>query len=217
MIETWKAHIEDSIAKALRHESHIDKEILEIRGFSTGVMRRLISNLCHFEKENLTYLEVGLYGGATFCAACNNNPLLIPYGIDNYGQDFGVKSIWQEMKVNMDRFSSSPRGATFNNDFFKMEIDQYLRKKVDIFFYDGEHSYESQAKALPHALPILADHFLFIVDDYDWDEVWYGTNDSLFELTKKVEILATWKLTDNIPDGPNWHNGVAIFLCKKIV
>lgn len=215
MIEAWKAHIEDSIAKALRHESYIDKEILEIRGFSTGVMRRLISNLCRFEKENLTYLEVGLYGGATLCAAFNNNSKLIGCGVEDYSQKFEDEGIFEHLKQNLEKFVPHEQAQIFNVDFFK-KVPASSRP-VDIFFYDGEHSYESQYKALPHALPVLANEFVFIVDDYDWKDVWSSTGNVLAEMDAegKISVVESWELTDDIPDGPNWHNGVAIFLCKK--
>lgn len=215
MIEAWKSHIDNSIEKALKHESFIDKEILDIKGFSTGVMRRLISNLCHFQKDNLTYLEVGLYAGATYCAAINNNDGITAIGVEDFSQPFGDGAVFEELKDNVQQFGWE-NFAIFTENFFSISPSR-IKHPVDIFFYDGEHSYESQSKALPHALPMLADEFVFIVDDYDWVDVQMGTKDSIADLLNNgdIEVHKTWKLSDNQADGPNWHNGVAILLCRK--
>src|SRR2546430_1499714 len=90
-------HVDDSISRALRHESYIDEGVLKITGFATGAQQRLGNNLCHLPKVAANYLECGLYAGATFCAAINNNPDLHAVGIEDYSQPFGVEGIEVEL------------------------------------------------------------------------------------------------------------------------
>jgi len=53
-----KAHIEQSIQKALAGQSNLTESELAVGGFSTPTMRHLFNNLCDIDG---TYLEVGLW------------------------------------------------------------------------------------------------------------------------------------------------------------
>lgn len=217
MIELTAAHVDEAVARSLRSEAYFDAAVLDIPGFSTPTMRRLFSNLCHLEE--LKYLEVGCFAGGTFCAAFNNNPIHA-VGIENYSQTFGqmldIKRILADNIVKFGRMSALPYSLSlFESDCFEMDV--ILRDwRFDVLFYDGLHEELAQAKALPYLFPLLADRFLFIVDDFAWTPVHSGTAQGFNALTGKLEIENGWLLSDGRPDGPVWHNDVKIYLCSKI-
>ncbi len=210
------AHVDDSIAKALRHESGIDESVLTLTGFSTGVMRRLMNNLCRLPKDDPAYLEIGLYAGATFCAAINNNPKLTAIGIEDFSQPFGRKNIREELENNIARYRHDACDVTIiDADCFVVSVPE--QQVLDIFFYDGEHSVESQSKALPHFLDAMAPLFLFVIDDTNWKTVQDGTRAGFDALAGKVAINKTWVLTGaKAQDDPIWHNGMHLYACSKI-
>jgi len=209
-------HVEDSIARALRHQSWIDASILDINGMSTGVMRRLISNICHLPKAKPSYLEIGMWAGASFCAAINNNPTLSATGIENFSQPFNNKNVRAELEINIARYRSGAREVRcVDADCFCAPIK--TTGPFDVYFYDGEHSFESQAKALPHWLHTMADLFLFMVDDTNWPCVHDGTEAGFKALEGKVRVLKQWTLKGEVADNdPVWHNGMELFVCEKV-
>lgn len=208
-------HVEDSIVKAILHESVLDKEILDIKGFSTATMRRLFSNLCHLPKVFPIYCEVGLHCGSSFCAAINNNPNLTAIGYEDFSQHFDYSNVEAELDANIK--ATKERGAAtivFKKDFFQAKIPL---DNIDIFYYDGNHNYEFQRAALPYAFGNLAPLFLYIVDDYSWHSVKTGTQDSMEELKDKMKVEKEWTLTGERPnDDTIWHNGLYIAACSKL-
>lgn len=203
-------HIDSAIERALRGESHLDPAVLDILGFATPTMRHMFNNLCHV--EGLTYLECGTYAGATFCAAVNNNPARV-IGIDNFSQAWHEgRDVAQEFFGNHARFSADPMLFFYRADCFTTGL--IIERRIDVFYFDGDHTREAQARALPHFVPALANTFLFIVDDYNWPDVRSGTEDGFRVLSTR--IVREWILKgEQSQDDPVWHNGVALFLCEK--
>lgn len=201
-------HIDDSIARALAGESNLDPRILEIRGFATPTMRHLFNNLCAI--DDACYFEIGVYCGATFCAAWN--PKLYMFACDNFSQ------VWHEncnpgleFEQNLAKFV---RGSVFiPGDCWNVTP---FGRPVDIFYYDGNHTREDQAKALPHFFDQLSETFLFIVDDWCWESAAAGSKDGFDALGSKVSVEKSWELIgDTRQDNAIWHNGIALFLCHK--
>lgn len=210
-------HVDEAIEKALRHQSWIDKEILDIKGFATGTMRRMFSNLCHLPKSDPVYCEVGLYCGATFCSAINNNPSLTAIGYEDFSQDFSATNIRGQLEANVEQFKAGAKSVTvIDGDFFKAEAFPDM-PPVDLFYYDGKHDYEFQRQALLHICDSLADLSLIIVDDFSWSSAREGTRDALTELKDKLRVEKEWIMVGSKPqDDAIYHNGLAIFLCEKI-
>lgn len=208
-------HIEQSIQKALRGESNLTEAELSIRGFSTNTMRHLWNNLCNTENP-LVYLEIGLYCGATFCSSFNKNTVSV--GVENYSQDFGVNSVKEELNNNIITLGEKASAVKFYDlDCFNM-VNQMplIPDNVGIYFYDGNHKQDFQAKALSLFLDKMANKFIFIVDDFNWAEVFNGTNMGFEELKDKIDIEYCQVLRGySLQDDPIYHNGLAIYLINK--
>lgn len=208
-------HVDEAIEKALRHQSWIDKEILDIKGFATGTMRRMFSNLCHLPKVDPVYCEVGLYCGATFCSAINNNPSLTAIGYEDFSQDFSATNIRGQLEANVEQFKAGAKSVTvIDGDFFSEPLPVL---PVDAFYYDGAHDYSFQRQALIRIFDSLSDLSLIIVDDFSWSCVRDGTRDALAELKDKLRVEKEWIMVGTKPqDDPIFWNGLAIFVCEKI-
>ncbi len=210
-----KEHIDISIKRAIEGQSNLSKSQLEVRGFSTPTMRRLVNQLCNMEGRG-TYLEVGLFCGGTFVSSFNPNTVSV--GVEDHSQDFsaGFELVKKELKENIDAHAERALEIhTHYEDCFKIDITK-LPNNIDILFFDGEHSEESQAKALPYYFDRMADTFLFMVDDWAWQPVFDGTNRGLRELQDKMTVEMHWPLRGySLNDDPIWHNGVALFLINK--
>lgn len=208
-------HINKSIEKALRGESNLTQDILNVRGFSTPTIRKLFNCLCD-TSEPITYLEVGLFCGATFCSSFNKNCTSI--GIEDHSQDFseGFEKVKQELKDNLDKFSNRAKEVHVHyEDCFKIDKSK-LPNNIDILFYDGYHGEEEQAAALPAFFDKMADKFLWIVDDFNWTYVAKGTDIGLASLKDKINIELCWPLRGyHAENDAIWHNGLNLYLISK--
>ena len=87
--------------------------------------------------------------------------------------------------------------------------------------YDGNHTNESHYKALLHYYNCLDDVFIFIVDDWNWQDVRDGTINSIKKLNLKVlyekEIRLTWDDSHTCqPQARNtWWNGIYVAILQK--
>lgn len=209
------AHIDESIARALRGESHLDPEVLQINGFSTPTMRHLFNNLCRM--DGIVYCEVGVFKGASFVAAFYNN-VIYAIGIDDFSQDFSQGDIKTALLANIERWNNKTGDVKFiESDCFAWAEASSARGFIDVLTYDGHHDTAPTAKALPAFFDLLADTFLFIVDDCSWSTVAEGSKQGFESLRDKVKIDREWKLYGaRRNDDEIWHNGLALYLCSKI-
>lgn len=204
-------HINESIEKAIRGESNLTESELAVGGFSTPTMRHLFNNICNIDG---TYLEVGLWMGGTFVASFNKG--LISIGIENYAQDFGVVGVKDILEANIDKHKERAKEIQLHfTDCFTID-KSLLPKNMDIFFYDGIHGEFEQSIALPKFLDNMADTFIFIVDDFNWPQVFKGTNTGLESLHDQITIKNCWTLRGyELENDHIWHNGAAIYLISK--
>lgn len=206
-------HIQQAIERATTLNSDISKDVLAIKGFSTPHIRTLVHEIC---KEADSYLEVGLFFGASFCASFNEG--LTAIGVEDHSQDFseGFEKVKQELKDNISKFSALAKDVVIHyEDCFKMSLDQ-LPDGIEVYNYDGWHSEDHQRKALPYFLDKMADRFVWLVDDINWDYVKSGTDLGLNDLKDKIEVEKCWILRGyHLQNDPVWHNGQAIYLINK--
>lgn len=209
-------HLQESIDAV---DSKLVENELGIEGFSSRNVRHLINNVCSIPKA--TYLEVGLYKGSTFFSALKSNRLRA-FGIDN----------WSEFNGPSEEFNKFLPFYTYGNDVTIIDVDVFklnlelITKPVDIYFYDGDHSEESQAKALTYMLPVLNHEFIFMVDDYNWPLVRAGTRRGIQE--SGVTVLSEYELgagtCANLPGQPlredaftvGYWNGIYAAVLKKV-
>lgn len=206
-------HIVESIKNGIDGKSNLTPEQLSVRGFSTATQRHIFSNLCDI---NGTYLEIGLFCGATFVSSFNKN--LTSIGVENHSQDFGegFDLVKQELSDNVKKFADNAKGVYLHyTDCFSMD-KSVLPDDIDIFYYDGEHSELNQSKALPYFIDKMAKTFVMIVDDYSWKAVEGGTLAGLEKLKESIDVEHCWILKGQQQnDDPIFHNGIAIFLINK--
>ena len=205
-------HVNNAIKDALNGKSAIHPDVLKITGFATETQRHLASNLCWGLHS---YLEVGLYGGSSFCAAFSNNLTLRGCGIENKSQPFHNETVFTELEANLDKFVALGQAAVCWDDCWTIAKPLPFAP-FDFFYYDGEHSRESQAKALPHFIDSMADEFLFMVDDYNWEAVNTGTFIGFWTLRDRIKIEKEWTFVTDHQDHPIWHNGLYVALIRKV-
>jgi hypothetical protein len=176
-----------------------------IPGMTSDKIRKFLSIVCSGIE---VYLEIGLYKGATFFSAIENNPHLVAIGCDNWSQFEGSKTEFRRRLRRFEKRNNIAWPYIFNLDCFSPAFLYKMldKPKVDAFFYDGDHSYESQFKAVKLLEDMMNEECIFIVDDWKkWGKI--PTIEAL--KNSKVEIIKNWECFDG------WWEGIGIFLIKK--
>ncbi len=73
-----------------------------------------------------------------------------------------------------------------DEDSFALNIYDLFESPVNIYFYDGHHSQESQKKAFTYYDEILDNVFIALIDDWHWINVRIGTYQAFDELGYEV-------------------------------
>lgn len=196
--------IDDSIAG----KSKLIPDILSIQGMSSARNRHLLNNILN--RPAVNYLEIGVWHGSTFISAMYKNEVNSAYAIDNWSE-YNDQESKRSFINNCQEFDIN-NYSLFECDAFQLDLS-LIKDKINIYFYDGDHNQDETRKALTYFLPVLADKFLFIADDYRWSGVNVGVNQGIKEC--KLKIVRKWELDSNGNDKDGWWNGLGIFILKN--
>jgi hypothetical protein len=188
-------------ANALKSKIN-DKTMKSLMGLSSPKVRHLLNNLA---AQSDTYLEIGSYLGGTLKAALCKNKHLYSVAIDNFSL----------MPNKRQMFFDNTRNLNFNffeEDCFSMDITK-IKKEIDLYFYDGEHSFESQYKALEYFYPILKDEFVYVCDDWAMKRIPNATFTAAKALGLKV--VENYNLLNESEANKDWWNGIGCIRFKK--
>lgn len=176
--------------------------INKLTGLSSPKVWHLLNNLC---AQSDSYLEIGTYMGSSLMAALYGNSHVSATAVDNFCMKPKTRSHFfhnvKDLKFNFienDCFNINPR-----------KIGQF-----SLYFYDGEHSYDSQYKAVKHFLPAMKDEFVYVCDDWNNKEVKEGTYQALADCD--LEVIDFKEQTHpTMKDKELWWCGISAMKLKK--
>lgn len=199
--------IKQCIADAEAHKSKLDEAyISKLDGLSSPKVWHLLSNLCSGASA---YLEVGCYKGSTLLAALYKNPVYA-FAIDNFSMSPQTRN----------DFFKNTDGANFEfyeGDSFSCDLRK-IKKPIDVYFFDGCHSVDSQYKAVSHFIPAMSNDFIMVIDDWDANKVRVGTHTALNDL--KIKPIEKYELKGAMGESieerkDGWWGGLCILKIKK--
>jgi hypothetical protein len=206
-------HVELSIANAQSNISKLTPEILAIEGYSGVKTRHLYNNICN--TPDAIYLEIGTYLGSTFISAMYKNSIQ-GIAVDNWSEFNGPK---KECYNNINKYIHNKQSIKLiDKDFLKLN-EEDINCKINVYLYDGNHSYESHKKSITHVYKFLAPLSIILVDDFrdddSWRQVIKGTVDGLKE--SNLNVLYEKRLISKQEEGgrTGFWNGCGIFVCQK--
>jgi hypothetical protein len=216
-------HIDDSIEWGKLEVSKLTQEILDIHGITSNKVKCFLNNICDI--DGATYLEIGVFRGATFCSAIYGNDIYA-IGVDNFmSPNLTPKGVSQKMgnyyKHNIDvlpqeeflsnvkKFGDVDKISVYKTDY--QLFDFKTLPNPDIIFYDGETKFHDQYIALKNILPIISDETIIIMDDWNWDS---GAFEKFVD-ENNLSILHSRQLYTSGEDSGDFWNGLGIFLVSK--
>lgn len=201
-------HVERAIDAALQGDSKLSDEALALEGFSSATVRHFLNNLCRVPSTN--YFEVGTFKGSTLIAASFRNPGRFT-AVDNFSEfPTGARDEFQSVRR---RFKADCRFAFFDANCWSPSLPRRLPKNVNVYFYDGSHSYQDHHRAFVHYHPVFANRFVAVVDDWNWPAVRQGTRDALAALG--YSTLFEREFRTKSPFRDLWWNGLFIAVLSK--
>jgi hypothetical protein len=187
------------------------QDVLDLDGFSSaknrGLLNRAVSTV-----PNARILEVGSHFGSTAAAMCFGNDVECIHLVDNQSE-FGSTLV--RLAENVRRFDLP---ATIHDlDYFApLPPDTFSGVKFNVYHYDGPHGEEQHASELAIAWPHLADSFLYVVDDYSWEQVHRGCEAGIAALGGAVSVRFRERYESNrMNDTDGYWNGVLMMWCVK--
>ena len=197
--------------------SNFDESKFDISGLSSNRVRHLLNSLC--SNEGIKYLEIGSYLGSTFCAAIEGNELEA-YAVDNWATDNLQpaeneteieRASYQDFRENAKRYKGDSKVRIINADC-KNLVPEDLNSKVNLVFYDGDHSYDGQLESLQTIKDLVEDTFILILDDANFAGVVESAEQ--FVRQNNFSILFEQKLLNAIESDRMWWNGLHILILQ---
>lgn len=212
--EQWIAHVLDAFDTAEAETSKLSNEVRALPGMCGLRNRHFLNALCAF--DGCRYLEIGSHKGASLCAAMDGNAISA-VAIDDWSQFGGPREDFLAA-------AAAHKGACtlqiIEQDCFT--VDPAKLGLFDVFFYDGDHSADSHARALRRYYDSLNDHAVVIVDDWNWQTVREGTFRAMAELDIPVIFEKEIVLPEaDVVDMPrhrgrtSWWNGIFVMVIDK--
>jgi len=135
-------------------------KICKIPRMSTFAIGAIINEGVSQMKDNLAFVNVGVWHGFTLLSGMVNNKEKRCIGVDNFSE-FG-----SPRKAFLKRFNKYRRASHY---FYEMDYSEYFLKvhkePIGFYIYDGNHSYENQLRGLQVAEPFFSENSIILIDD----------------------------------------------------
>lgn len=213
-------HINQSLYFGEKEVSKLTVDIMDIKGLTSKKVKSFLNNLCGY--NNSSYLEIGSYQGATFCAAVYGNNITAT-AIDDW-KDFELLpanfSPWatqqkQNKTINpKDIFKSNVKKCgdvhkfdIINNNYLTLDFNT-IKNKSNIVFYDGDHTFIDQYNIMSKLKNATEDFFVLVVDDWNWEKrgILKGVKDFNYKCIYQKDIFTKGE------DPDDFWNGLGIFI-----
>jgi predicted O-methyltransferase YrrM len=153
-----------------------------------------------------SYVEVGVFHGASLIAAMLGNEDQRFVGIDSF--DFRDASL-EKVEANLARFGLTPPTILVGDAFELVPGGALGDTAIGVWYYDAAHSHEAQLEGLRIAEPLLVPGALLVVDDTDWDDVARAMDDYLASQPRARCILT---LDGKDRGSPQWWEGMQVLV-----
>ena len=197
------------------------QEQKSLNGFTGRSFRHLLNNLCRLHE--CVYLEIGTFCGSSLISALYGNHDFIKkaYAIDNWSEFREHCDPAERFNIHKNAYipQYTDKLKIIEGDCFDLDISE-IDEKVDIYFYDGAHTYDDHKKAFTYFNPVFKDQFIAIIDDWEKKKVRDATYDAFEELgynvLAKFEVIPPPEREKRMesPD-MNWWHGISMFLIRK--
>lgn len=207
--------IEQAIERADSFDSKIKTlPAYEVPALASLKIRCLLNNLGELAEN---YLECGVHRGGTFCSTiADNRNIKKAFAVDSWASDHMAGEIHETQFLESANANVSKQTEliVIKDDCFSVDLSK-IDSPIDMFLYDAGHSKEDQKNALIYYYPVLANEFIYLCDDWQFEQVKEGTLEGIKEMGFEV-LFEKELLTDKEYNNESWWRGYYVALLKKI-
>ncbi len=203
----------EAVANALVNSVNIKLD-KTVEGITSNRTRQLLNAL---GKISSSYLEIGVLNGGTFCSVLSGN-ILKAYAVDHWKDETqaadgstNIEASKQTFIENVKRFKGSNTIKLFDSNF--LNVDRSEIDKVDMFFYDADHSHDMTSAAVKYFSDKFTDQAILIFDDANFDGVVSGAKEGM--LQAGLEVIYEKLILNDLEDPDQWWNGMYICVIRK--
>jgi len=214
-----------SVQRANNLDSSLGEEVLNMPGMSSPKVRHFLNNICSY--QDVRYFEVGTASGSTFISAMKNNTPDYVCASDLWVKIKNGENGKQKFLENCNYYLGfSPQDEKLGDNFSLFTGDCFsidkslIKKKFNVFFFDGGHEIEDHIKSMTYFKDVLEDRFIMIVDDWNDSRVQEGTNEGLRQSGMKLRCVQSCpaQIGATPPhwgDMNEWWNGLMVLVLEK--
>lgn len=212
--------------------SKISQREKELFGLSSSRLRCLLNNLC--SKEDVKYLEIGVYRGATLLSALYGNPTCKAVGIDNFKHDprepkkFAAEGdLWHNVKSqledNIRRYRNENSGVEIDNIELKtasfQDIEWENNTRFDVCFFDVTPVNASvYDDFFEKVLPVLSFNSVVVFSNQSNYNHSIELKEALERHKDKLEIEWQFdRVSGGMSDSTRYYSGLAIVGLRKVL
>lgn len=201
--------VEHAIAAAQLYRSKLPPETLPLAGYSGRKGRHLLNNLAALFTP---YVEVGCYRGSTLISAAYDNKGLI-VGVDNFTDETKPGQFMvgtrQVLLDNLRAYSAWARPSLIDAPCWDVPLSGFA-----CGFFDGGHTEEDHLNAVTRLHTWFQPCFVFVVDDFNRQNVRDGTLRGIKEASLVTEFYR--HLGAEIgDDADGWWSGMGVFVLSR--
>lgn len=222
--------VKASLQQADNERSKIGDRERDIYGLSSIRLKCLLNNLCAV--DNINYLEIGAYKGATLLSALLGNPKTKALAIDHFRYDdrepqkwAAEGQIWENVKSqlhsNLNRYKDPDSGVNVDNilvlekDF--RQVDWAKQPKFDLCFFDVHPiNAEIYDSFFENTLTALAPEAVVVFSNFSNET---HAKELLTALDRHADkITVQWKeqrISSGLSDATNYYSGIMIAGLKQ--
>lgn len=224
------AWVKAALELADNERSKITEREKELYGLTSVRLKAFLNNLC--AKDNINYLEIGVYKGSTLLSALLGNEKTKAVGIENFKYDdrepkkwAPEDTIWENMKSqlysNIERYKDPDSGVNTDNitiiesSFEKADLSKL--PKFDVCFFDvspvTEQTYDD---FVSHIIPCMTTDSVVIFTNYS-NEKHAVEIQNMFDKYSE-EITMSWKdyrVSGGLSDSTKYYSGILVAGIKK--
>ena len=152
------------------------------------------------------YVEVGTYQGGSLISALRDNDARA-IGVDSFGEFTQTNSL-EITTRNLQTFGVLERVTLHNMGFKEFFAQCPADMKIQVYYYDGAHDYETQLAGMEAGWKHLVPGSIVLVDDLTYPEVTRAVNQFISNHIGNLKIkfvMLPEKNTDEI-----WWNGICV-------
>jgi len=210
--------IKEAIEKANNFQSNLRQEAFEVPFLGSLKIRALLNNLGGVATH---IADIGCHKSGSLCSMLyGNNNIKSATAIDSWESDAtNEDKAYPVFLQYTNRFKPSTTELNvIVSDCWEVDLTM-VANKIDLYSYDAGHSRSDQRDALIYYKDILADEFVYLCDDWQYQEVKEGTIEGImqggYQILFQQELLNPEGYTEDQHLNMHWWRGYAVFLLRK--